>query len=532
MSGTARRNIAALKTALAASEACAAAAEAKASDAEAQVAALTLMIEKLRRALYGSRSERKERLLNQLELALDQITAGAAEDELAAEQAAAETTEVKGFVRRKPSRKPFPEHIPRERVVVPGPVSCACCGSERLSKIGEDVTETLEVIPRRWKVIQTVREKFTCRDCEAISQPPASFHTTPRGWAGPNLLATILFEKYGQHQPLNRQRDRYAREGIDLSVSTLADQVGACAVALKPLHALIEAHVLAADRLHGDDTPVPVLAKGKTDTARAWVYVRDDAPFAGPDPPAALFHYSRDRSGDHPVEHLRTFTGILQADAYAGYKRLYDPGRSPGPVAEALCWAHGQRKFYELADIAAGKRRGKRAPPISPLALEAVTRIDALFDIERTINGESAARRLTVRREQSAPLLAELEEWMRTELSRHAAVAKAMDYMLKRWDGFARFLDDGRICLTNNAAERALRGIALGRKSWLFCGSDRGGERAAVMYTLIGTAKLNDVDPQAWLTDVLARIAEMPQNRLDELLPWNWEDAQRLDQAA
>ena len=241
--------------------------------------------------------------------------------------------------------------------------------------------------------------------------------------------------------------------------------------------------------------------KGKTDTGRVWVYVRDDAPFGGPDPPAALFRYSRDRSGDHPVEHLRTFTGILQADAYAGYRRLYEPGRSPGPVTEALCWAHGRRKFYELADIAAGKGHGKRAPPISPLALEAVKRIDALFDIEREVNGQTAERRLAVRREKSAPLVADLEDWMRTEragLSRHAAVAKAMDYMLKRWDGFARFLDDGRICIAINAAERALRGIALGRKSWIFCGSYRGGERAAAMYTLIGTAKLNDVDPQAW----------------------------------
>ena len=519
MTGTARRNIAALEAALAASEA-------RATAAEAQIASLTLMIEKLRRALYGQRSERKERLLDQLELALDDLTADAREDDLAAETAAAATTEVKGFVRRKPSRKPFPDHLPRERVVVPGPTACSCCGSERLSKVGEDVTETLEVIPRRWKVIQTVREKFSCRECETISQPPAPFHATPRGWAGPNLLATILFEKYGQHQPLNRQRDRYAREGIDLSISTLADQVGACAVALKPLHELIAAHVLAAGRLHGDDTPVPVLAKGKTDTARAWVYVRDDAPFAGPDPPAALFRYSRDRSGDHPVEHLRTFTGILQADAYAGYRRLYEPSRSPGPVTEALCWSHGRRKFYELADIAARKRRGKRAPPISPLALEAVTRTDALFDIERAINGESAERRLAVRRERSAPLVAELEDWMRTEragLSRHAAVAKAMDYMLKRWDGFTRFLDDGRICLTNNAAERALRPLCLGRKSWLFAGSDRGGARAAVMYTLIGTAKLNDVDPQAWLADVLGRIAEQPQTRLHELLPWHWK---------
>ena len=528
MTGTARRDVEALEAALAASQA-------RVSAAEAHIASLKLMIEKLRRALYGQRSERKERLVAQLELALADLTADASEDALAAEKAAATTTEVKGFVRRKPVRKPFPEHLARERVVVPGPTACACCGSERLSKIGEDVTETLEVIPRRWKVIQTVREKFTCRDCETISQPPAPFHATPRGWAGLNLLATILFEKYGAHQPLNRQSERYAREGVALSTSTLADQVGACAVALKPLHDLIAAHVLAAERLHGDDTPVPVLATGKTDTGRAWVYVRDDQPFAGPDPPAALFRYSRDRSGDHPVEHLRRFTGILQADAYAGYKRLYAPGRSPGPVTGALCRAHGRRKFYELADIATNKRRGKRAPPISPLALEAVTRIDAIFDIERAINGETAGRRLAARRERSAPLVADLEDWMRTEragLSCHAAVAKAMDYMLKRWDGFTRFLDDGRICLTNNAAERALRGIALGRKSWLFAGSDRGGERSAVMYTLIGTARLNDVDPQEWLADVLARIAEQPQTRLHKLLPRHWKAERQQNLAA
>ena len=523
-------DIDALKASLAAAEARAANAEAKVSDAEAQIATLKLMIEKLRRALFGQRSERKQRLLDQLELQLDELEASATEDELAAEQAAAGTTQVKGFTRRRPARKPFPEHLPRERVVVPAPSACECCGAQKLSKIGEDITETLEVVPRQWKVIQTVREKFTCRRCDKISQPP-----TLRGWAGPSLLAMILFEKNGAHQPLNRQRDRYAREGVDLSLSTLADQVGACTVALKPLHDLIAAHVLAADRLHGDDTPVPVLARGKTATGRAWIYVRDDRPFGGPDPPAALFRYSRNRSGDHPVEHLRGYAGILQADAYAGYNRLYEPARSPGPVTEAACFGHARRKFYELADIAAGKRRGKRAPPISPLALEAVKRIDALFDIERGINGETVERRLAVRREQSAPLLADLEDWMRAEragLSRHSPVAKAMDYMLKRWDRFARFIDDGRICLSNNAAERCLRGIALGRKSWLFCGSDRGGVRAAAMYTLIGTAKLNNVDPQAWLADVLGRIAETPQSRLDELLPWNWVPEQRPDQAA
>jgi transposase len=424
-------------------------------------------------------------------------------------------------------------------VVIPAPEVCACCGSDRLSKLGEDITETLEVIPRQWKVIQTVREKFTCRDCERISQPPAPFHVTPRGWAGPSLLAMILFEKYGQHQPLNRQSERYGREGVALSLSTLADQVGACATVLRPLHDLIATHVLAAERIHGDDTTVPVLAKGKAKVARAWVYVRDDAPFGGTDPPAALFHYSRDRSGEHPEKHLTGFAGILQADAYAGYNRLYSPGRSPGPVTEALCWSHARRKFFVLADIAASARRGaktgKQGAIISPLAFEAVKRIDELFDIEREINRKTAQEWLAVRAERSAPLLTDLEAWMRAErarLSRHAPVAKAMDYMLKRWPGFTRFLEDGRICLTNNAAERALRGIALGRKAWLFAGSDRGGHRAALMYTLIVTAKMNDVDPQAWLADVLARIAEHPSQHLHELLPWNWKQAQAADTLA
>jgi transposase len=539
MTSAAFPDIEALRAALAAAEARADEAEARAarlvaqaSNAEAMIAALKLMIAKLRREIYGQRSERKARLLDQLELELEELEAKATEDELAAEQAAARTSEVKAFTRKKPSRKPFPEHLPRERVVVPAPEVCGCCGSDRLSKLGEDVTETLEVIPRQWKVVQTVREKFTCRDCEKITQPPAPFHVTPRGWAGPSLLAMILFEKYGQHQPLNRQSERYGREGVELSLSTLADQVGACAAVLRPLYDLIADHVLAAERVHGDDTTVPVLAKGKAQVARAWVYVRDDAPFGGADPPAALFHYSRDRSGEHPERHLTDYGGILQADAYAGYNRLYEPGRSPGPLIKALCWAHARRKFFVLADIRAAARKtskgkgGKQAALISPLAFEAVRRIDALFDVEREINGLSAEERLAARVERSAPLLADLEAWMREErarLSRHAPVAKAMDYMLKRWPGFTRFLEDGRICLTNNAAERALRGIALGRKSWLFAGSDRGGDRAAMMYSLIVTAKMNDIDPQAWLADVLARIAEHPAQRLEDLLPWNWK---------
>ena len=499
-------------------------AQATASSADALIARLSLEIEKLRRTLYGARSERKERLIDQLEMQLEDAEADAIEDELAAERSAPSTL-VKSFERKRPARKPFPEHLPRERVVIAAPTNCSCCGSTKLSKLGEDVTETLEVVPRQWKVIQTVRERFSCRQCEAITQPPAPFHVTPRGFAGPSLLAMILFEKFGQHQPLNRQSERYAREGVDLSLSTLADQVGACAAALRPLHAVIEAHVLAAERLHGDDTTVPILAKGQTETGRVWVYVRDHRPFGGKDPPAALFYASRDRTREHPERHLSGYAGILQADAFDGYNRLYLPDRKPGLIVEALCWSHARRKFFELADIAANARRGKNAPPISPIALEAVKRIDALFDIEREINGLTAEARLRARRKESAALVAGLEGWMRAErakLSRHAAVAKAIDYMLTRWGAFARFLHDGRICLTNNAAERALRGLALGRKSWLFAGSERGAERAASMYTLIQTAKLNNVDPQAWLANVLARIADTPQTQISELLPWNW----------
>jgi hypothetical protein len=288
---------------------------------------------------------------------------------------------------------------------------------------------------------------------------------------------------------------------------------------------LIERHVLAAERLHGDDTTVPILAKGKTVTGRIWTYVRDDRPFGGHAPPAALYYASRDRKHEHPVQHLQAFTGILQADAYSGYNELYDPSRSQGAITAALCWAHARRQFFELADIAANARRGKKATAISPIALETVKRIDALFDIERGINGQSAEERLRVRREQSAPLVAALEAWLREQrlrLSRSSPVAEPIDYMLRRWDRFAKFLDDGRICLTNNAAERALRGFALGRKSWLFAGSERGADRAAFMATLITTAKLNDIDPQAWLADVLARIADHAIHRLDELLPWNW----------
>jgi transposase len=534
-------DIAALRAALAASEAARIEAEAKAaraqatvSSAEALISHLKLAIEKLKRELYGTRSERTARLIDQMELELEEMEASASQDALAAAAKSAGTAFVPAHTRRKPVKKPFPEHLPRERVIVPGPTACACCGSTKLSKLGEDVTETLESIPRQWKVIQHVREKFTCRECEKISQAPAPFHTIARGHVGPNLLAMILHDKFALHQPLNRQSERFAREGIELSLSTLADHVGSCATLLSPLAELIRHHVFAGARIHGDDTPVPLLAKLKTVKARLWTYVRDDAPFGGSDPPAAVFFFSRDRAGIHPERHLVHYGGILQADAYAGFGPLYEPGRAPAPILEAACWAHARRKFFVLADIASKARNGKPAV-VSPFAFEAVQKIDAIFAHERAINGQFAEQRLAYRREHIAPLVEELESWMRAErsrLSRHGDVAKAMDYMLKRWQAFTRFLDDGRICLSNNAAERALRGVALGRKAWLFAGSERGGERAALMYTLIQTAKLNDVDPQAWLADVLARLADHPMCRLDELLPWNRAARRHLQIAA
>jgi transposase len=400
-------------------------------------------------------------------------------------------------------------------VIYPAPCRCPRCGGP-VRKLGEDVTETLECVPRRWKVVEHVREKVSCRMCEAISQPPAPWHPIARGRAGPNLLALVLAAKYGQHLPLTRQSAIYAREGVDLDVSTLADWVGAAAATLMPLVEAIRAHVFAAGRLHADDTTVPVLAKGRTKIGRLWAYVRDDRPFGGPDPPAAAFFYSPDRGGEHPERHLAVFAGILQADAYAGFNRLYSPSRQPGPILAAACWAHARRKFYELAAVAQ-----------APLAVEAVRRIDGLFAVEREINGLPAEVRRAARAERSVPVLAELETWLRAQherVSRKAEIGKAIAYTLKRWAELTRFTQDGRICLSNNAAERALRGVAVGRHNWTFAGSDRGGERAAAVYTLIETAKLNGIDPQAWLADVLARLPDHPAKRVDQLLPWTWRN--------
>ena len=504
-------DVIALKAMLRAERAARLAAEAEAQARTLLIEKLKLTIKKLRHEQFGPSSERGA-LLDQLELQLADLEENAAQAE--AQLATAETITVPAFERRKPARRPLPAHLPRERIVYPAPSTCPCCGDSRLRKIGEDVTETLELIPRQWKVIQHVREKLSCRACEAINQPPAPSHPIARGRAGPKLLAHVLFAKYGLHLPLNRQSDVYEREGIDLDVSTLADWVGAAAATLMPLADVIRTHVFAAERIHADDTTVPVLAKGKTRVGRLWTYVRDDRPFAGPDPPAAVFFYSPDRGGEHPEQHLAGYAGLMQADAYAGFTKLYAANRKAGPIIEAACWAHARRKFFDLA------RLGK-----APIATEAVKRIDVLFAIEREINGVIPQERLRVRQERSRPLIIELQTWLREQrarLSKNSDTTKAINYSLNRWDAFARFLDDGRLCMSNNAAERELRAVALGRKNWTFAGSDEGGRRAAAIYTLIATAKLNDIDPQAWLADVLARLPDHPAKRIHELLPWNW----------
>jgi transposase len=508
-------------------------AETRASDLGAEIENLKLTIAKLQHGKFGASSERAARLLDQLELQLaeleEQVAQNAAADEIAAvslpASSHAEPTVVNEKpLRSRPARRPLPADLPRERVIYPPPAVCPCCNDTNFRKLGADETESLERVPARWKVVVHVREKLACRKCDTIVQAPAPSHPIARGRAGPHLLADIVFSKYRAHQPLNRQSDIYANEGIDLDVSTMADWVGATAATLMPVRDAIEAHVHAAERLHVDDTTVPVLAKGKCRTGRLWTHVRDDQPFGGKAAPAAVYYYSPNREGEHPEKQLAAYTGIMQADAYAGFNGLYAQDRQPGPITEAGCWAHFRRKFFDLARL-------RKAP----IAIEAVRRIDEVLAIERNINGQSVEQRRAVRREQSKPLVDKLEEWLREgrkKLSLKHPLVKAMDYGLKRWAVFVRFLNDGRICMTNNAAERAVRGIAVGRRNWTFCGSDSGGQRAAVFYTLIETCRMNDVDPHAWLADVLARIADHPALRIDELLPWNWKAARQQQRQA
>ncbi len=485
--------------------------------ARAQIEKLRFQLDRLRRAQFGRSSEKIDRTIEQLELAIETLD----EDHAQRTAAVAEPIETTGEEAAKPARRPLPEHLPREEIVHPGACSCPNCGGA-LRRIGADVTETLDYVPGRFKVVRHVREAFSCRLCETVVQTPAPNHTIARGRAGPGLLAHIVVAKFDDHLPLYRQAEIYARDGVDLETSTLSGWVGATAAALAPLAEALQRDVMGSDVLHGDDTPVPVLlpGAGKTKTGRLWTYVRDERPHQGERPPAAMFFYSPDRKGEHSVAHLKDFSGVLHADGYAGFNGLYESGR----IAEAACWAHVRRKFFDV-----------HAANGSAIAKEALDRIGALYGVEANINGLPAEGRRLQRQAQSKQIAEALKVWAEQtapKLSGRSELAAAFRYMLARWLALNRCFDDGRLSLDNNPAERALRGVAIGRKNYLFAGSDYGGERAAVMYSLIETAKLNGIDPEAYLRDVLARIADHPNNRIGELLPWNWQPTNHIAKAA
>ncbi|MCC4300301.1 IS66 family transposase [Aurantimonas coralicida] len=473
----------------------------------------------LRRARFGTSSEKLDRIADQLELALEEIEANQAQDE--PQGTDAEATAGSRTPRSKPSRRPLPDHLPRYEVRHEAPCTCAECGGTRFLKDGEDVTEILDYVPASFRVVRHVRPRLVCRDCDAIIQAERPSLPIERGKPGPGLLAHVLVSKYADHLPLYRQSRIYEREGVKLSRSTLADWVGRSADLLAPLVEAVRAHVLSGDRLHGDDTPVPVLepGKGRTKQGRLWAYVRDGRPCGSTDPPAVAYRYSPDRKGHHPREHLASFAGILHADGYAGFAELYraplvgDGGRVESRIAEAACWAHARRKFFDLT-----------ASGPAPVAGEALKRIGELYEIERSVRGQSATERLKVRQAQTAPKVEALRSYLERELARlsgKSPTAGAIRYALSRWPALCRYLGDGRIEIDNNAAERAIRPVTLGRKNWLFAGSDEGGVRAAGIMTLIETAKLNGLDPEAWLRDVIARIHDHSARRIDELLPWN-----------
>jgi transposase len=496
-------------------------AELKAAELSVQLRSLEIeklkfQIAKLRRMQFGRSSERITRQIEQLELQLEDLETGEAE-----EIAEAEAADCPAPIRERarPKRKPLPEHLPRHEIVhepeVDGTCTCPDCGGG-MARLGEDVTEVLDYVPGHFQVIRHIRPKYACKACDAITQAPAPAMPTPRGRATPATLAHLLVSKYCDHLPLYRQSEIYAREGMDLDRSTLCDWVGQAAWLLQPIVETIRRHVFAAEKVHGDDTTVPVLSPGlgRTKTGRLWVYVRDDRPFCGTAPPAAAYFYSPDRSGEHPARHLTEFTGFLQADGYAGFEALYDPGRThPGPITEVACWAHCRRKVFDVWESTK-----------SPMAKEAIDRIAAFYVIEAKAQASPLAERLAHRTE-TAPLLAAFFEWAEktiAKLSAKSELAEAFRYTIKRREALSRFLTDGRLEIDNNIAENAMRSIALGRKNYLFAGSDIGGGRAAAMYTLVHTAKLNSVNPEAYLRDTLARIAEgHPISRIDELLPWS-----------
>jgi transposase len=477
-----------------------------------QVEHLKLVVEKLRRMIFGAKSEKAVVQVEQFELQLEETETEQAAAEEKFEEPVAET---KPLPKARPSRKPLPAHLPREVITHhPGQDCCPDCGGQ-LRNFGEDVAEILEYIPANFKVIRHVRPKFACKRCERVIEAPAPARTIERGVAGPGLLAHILVAKYADHCPLFRQSEIYAREGVDLDRSTLAGWVGAASELLTPLVEALRKHALSAKKIHADDTPVPVLApgNGKTKTGRLWTYVRDERAAGENTAPAVWFAYSPDRRGEHPRQHLKNFKGALQADAYSGFHHLYEGGA----IYEVACWAHARRKFHDIHVVHA-----------SPITTEAIHRIGALYGIEEEVRGKPAELRREIRQARAKPLLDDLRSWMEKslrQLSAKSETAGAIRYALAHWRALTRYVDDGLLEIDNSAAERALRAIALGRKNYLFCGSNSGGERAAAIYSLVGTAKLNGLDPELYLRTVLAQIAEHPVNHIDELLPWNLVDA-------
>jgi transposase len=473
---------------------------------DAEIEHLKLLIAKLRRLQFGRSSEKRDRQIEQLELRLEELEARRTKETAAVKEPAPPSTPVV-----RPVRRPFPDHLPREvRKVLPKQEACPDCGG-RLKHLGEDVSEILEYVPASLKVIQYVRPKLACAGCDRIVQAEAPSRPIARSIAGPGLLAHVLVSKYCDHLPLYRQSQIYARAGVELDRSTLAEWVGGSSRLLAPLVEVLRRHVMAAGKLHADDTPVPVLAPGlgKTKTGRLWTYVRDDRPAGDSTPAAVWFAYSPDRKGEHPQAHLSNFTGTLQADGYAGFDQIYEAGC----IQEAACWAHVRRKFYDL-----------EVAHKSPTAAAALERIAALYAIEKEIRGRLPDERREVRNTRSRPLLESLKQWFEEtlgKLSRKSDTALAVRYALGRWAALLRFCDDGGIEIDNNAAERTLRVVALGRKNFLFAGSDGGGESAAAIYSLLGTAKLNGIDPESYLRNVLSRIADHPIKRIEELLPWN-----------
>lgn len=490
---------------------------------QSELYAKTLHIEKLkmqlavlRRARFGRSSEKLDLQIEQMELMLGELEESQAES-IAAPAVPASTFAVSQREKTQPARRPLPEHLPRERVEHPADCICPACGGTNLTRIGTDEREVLEYVPSHFKVILHARPKMSCRDCETITQAPMPWLPIEKGVPGPALLAHVLVAKFCDHLPLHRQSVIYAREGVELDRSTLADWVGHMAALLNPLAKAIADHVKSGSALHADDTPVPVLdpGRGRTKIGRLWVAVRDERPWGSGVPPAVFYRYSADRKAEHAEALLEGCGGYLHADGYAGFGSLYEPNPITGTsrMTEVACWAHVRRKIFEVHEA-----HGSAA------ARDLLERMAALFKIEADIRGRSPEERRALRSEHAVPLLTELRAAMESALARGSkktALSEAIRYALNRWPALIRYTEDGRLEMTNNAAERAIRPVAVGRKNWMFAGSDEGGRRAAVMYTLIETAKLNGINPEAYLRAVIARIAQHPMRKIHELLPWN-----------